>query len=135
MDTHFSHVQVNVNPANLGFYKEFFAFLGWDAIYADDNMLGVVHAGPSVWFTPATKLAANDYDGPGMNHLSIGTATQGDVDAAAEYLRGKGIAMLFDTPRHRPEFARSEAHTYYQIMFESPDRIQFEIVYEGLKAA
>jgi catechol 2,3-dioxygenase-like lactoylglutathione lyase family enzyme len=135
MDTHFSHIQVNVNPAHLGFYKELMSFLGWDTIYADDNMLGVVHNGPSVWFTPAMKDAANDYDGVGMNHLSIGAGAQADVDTAAEYLQGKGVALLFGTPQHRPEFARSEAHTYYQIMFESPDRILFEIVYEGLKAA
>ena len=134
MDTHFSHIQVNVNPANLSFYKEMMVFLGWDTIYADETMLGVAHRGPGVWFTPLMKDAANDYDGPGMNHLSIGTATQADVDAAAEFLVGKGIAMLFDTPRHRPDFARSEQHTYYQIMFESPDRILFEIVYEGLMA-
>jgi hypothetical protein len=39
--------------------------------------------------------------------------------------------MLFDTPRHRPDFSQSPDHTYYQIMFESPDRILFEVVYTG----
>ena len=38
--------------------------------------------------------------------------------------------MLFETPRYRPDFS-SEPNTYYQIMFESPDRILFEIVYVG----
>jgi hypothetical protein len=70
-----------------------------------------------------------------MNHIGIGTSTQAEVDTAAEYLQGKGTPLLFETPRHRPEFSRGEDYTYYQIMFESPDRILFEIVYEGLKAA
>jgi hypothetical protein len=32
---------------------------------------------------------------------------------------------------HRPEFASSEAGTYYQVMFRSPDGILFELVYIG----
>jgi catechol 2,3-dioxygenase-like lactoylglutathione lyase family enzyme len=135
MQTHLSHIQVNVQPANMSFYKELMAFLGWDTIHADESTLGVVHAGPAVWFTAAAHDAANNYDGRGMNHIGIGTATQADVDTAAEYVQGKGVALLFETPRHRPEFSRSESDTYYQIMFESPDRILFEIVYEGPKAA
>ncbi len=47
------------------------------------------------------------------------------------YLRERNIPPLFDTPRHRPEFAMNEEYTYYQVMFESPDRILFEIVYMG----
>jgi catechol 2,3-dioxygenase-like lactoylglutathione lyase family enzyme len=135
METHLSHIQVNVRPANISFYKELMAFLGWNTIYADESTLGVVHAGPALWFTSAMKDSPNDYDGHGMNHIGIGTATQAEVDTAAEYLQGRGIALLFETPRHRPEFSRGEDYTYYQIMFESPDRILFEIVYEGLKAA
>ncbi len=34
-------------------------------------------------------------------------------------------------PHHRPEFAMNEKYTYYQVMFETPDRILFEIVYMG----
>ncbi len=41
--------------------------------------------------------------------------------------------MLFGTPKHRVEFADSPKETYYQIMFESPDKILFEIVYKGEK--
>jgi hypothetical protein len=49
------------------------------------------------------------------------------------YLKQHGIKALFETPRHRPEFSGSEAETYYQVMFESPDRILFEVVYTGPK--
>ena len=88
----------------------------------------------SLWFTTAVNGASNDYDGAGVNHIGIATTTQPEVDEVAAYLGGKGIAPLFETPRHRPDFASSETDTYYQVMFESPDRILFEIVYTGPKS-
>ena len=56
-----------------------------------------------------------------------------DVDATASYLREQQVEMLFGTPQHRPEFS-SEGNTYYQVMFETPDRILLEVVYTGPKA-
>ncbi len=70
-----------------------------------------------------------------MNHLAIGAESQADVDAIAADLTERGVALLFETPRHRPEFAQSDAQTYYQVMFASPDRILFEVVYTGPKSA
>ena len=78
------------------------------------------------------KAVGNDYDGPGMNHVAIAAASQADVDATVGYLHDRGIEVLFDTPRHRPEFS-GEGTTYYQVMFESPDRVLFEVVYTGPK--
>jgi catechol 2,3-dioxygenase-like lactoylglutathione lyase family enzyme len=68
-----------------------------------------------------------------MNHLAFAAASVADVDAAVAYVAERDIAALFDTPRHRPEFARDELSTYYQVMFETPDRILLEIVYIGPK--
>jgi hypothetical protein len=65
-----------------------------------------------------------------MNHLGLCVASMADVDAVGTYLEGKGIARLFETPRHRAEFSHGE-NTYYQVMFESPDRVLFEVVYTG----
>jgi catechol 2,3-dioxygenase-like lactoylglutathione lyase family enzyme len=136
MQTRLGHLVFGVQPANLAFYRELLAFLGWQTLYDSEEMLGVGDNNQvSLWFGTAVKPVSNDYDGPGMNHLAIGTATQSDVDRAAEYLQGRGVAMLFETPRHRPEFSGSDDRTYYQIMFESPDRILFEIVYTGAKEA
>jgi catechol 2,3-dioxygenase-like lactoylglutathione lyase family enzyme len=130
------HILLNVRPENLGFYNDLFAFLGWEIVYSGDEMLGVKDANDaSLWFGTETNAATNDYDGPGVNHLAIHTATQSDVDAAVDYLRGHDVTPLFETPRHRPDFASSEDHTYYQVMFESPDRILWEIVYVGPKEA
>lgn len=136
MQTSLSHIQFNVQPSHIGFYKDLLTFLGWQVLYEAEGMLGVGSAnGASLWFTGDVKPVSNDYDGPGMNHLAIGTATQADVDTAAAYLAERGIAALFETPRHRPEFSFGEDQTYYQVMFETPDRILLEIVYMGPKSA
>lgn len=134
MDTRLGHLQMNVAADNLNFYRELFAFLEWPVIYEGDGMLGVSgKSGDSLWFIGGANDASNDYDGAGMNHLGIAAGSQADVDAAVRYIEGKGIAALFETPRHRPDFAQSETDTYYQVMFESPDRILFEVVYTGPK--
>lgn len=129
-----AHVQFNVEPANLAFYRDLFAFTGWKILYDADGMLGVEDADAvSLWFTPIIQPVSNHYDGPGMNHLALAAPTPAEVDAAAGFLVGRGVELLFETPRHRPEFTGSADETYYQIMFESPDRILFEIVYTGPK--
>ena len=134
MRSSFAHIQFNVRAENLGFYRDVMGFLGWQTIVDGDGFLGVTGKhGESLWFLGQVKDVANDYDGPGMNHIAIGAEAQGDVDTAAEYLTGRGVALLFETPRHRPDFSHSESDTYYQIMFETPDRILLEFVYTGPK--
>ena len=134
MQTHLAHMQLNVQAANLPFYNQLFTFLGWRVLYDGDGMLGVGAGQASLWFVGQAQGPIADYDGPGMNHLAIGAAAQADVDAAAGYLAERGVAALFETPRHRAEFSSGDK-TYYQVMFETPDRILIEIVYTGPKAA
>lgn len=137
MQTTFSHLQLNVRPENLPFYRDLMAFMGWQTIVENEGMLGVGGrgSGGSLWFVGEAKDASNDYDGPGMNHLGIGAASLADVDAVVSYLTERGVERLFETPRHRPEFSQGEGQTYYQVMFESPDKILFEVVYTGPKSA
>ena len=128
------HLQINVATANLGFYKDLLSFLGWQTLYEDQTMIGAASAqDSSLWFVGGAKEVAYDYDGPGMNHIGFGAERQEDVIATARYLEERGIARLFETPRHRPEFAGGEGQTYFQVMFESPDRLLFEVVYTGPK--
>ena len=135
MQTHLAHMQINVGPQHVPFYKDMLAILGWSTLYEADGMLGVADRnGTSLWFVGEAKDARNDYDGPGMNHLAFGAASQADVDEMAGYLRERGVAALFETPRHRPEFSGDESQTYYQVMFETPDRILIEVVYTGPKS-
>ena len=136
MKTKTTHIQFNVNKVNLQFYKDLMTTLDWATIHANDDMLGVGDSnGVSLWFVAGAKDVANDYDGPGMNHFSFGTSTQAEVDEVGKQLVARGVNMLFETPRHRPDFAMSAEETYYQIMFESPDRILWEVVYTGPKSA
>ena len=130
------HVVYNINLANAGFYRNLMTFLGWSPIFEQEGILGVADKkGASLWFMGMAKAVNNDYDGLGVNHLALSVPMQSDVDAAVAYLTAAGVNPLFDTPRHRPEFSRSAEDTYYQVMFETPDRILFEIVYTGPKAS
>ncbi len=128
------HLQYNIDLKNVGFYRDLLTFLGWKVIYDDPNVLGIEGENKvSLWFAKATKGMNNDYDANGANHIGISVPHQADVDDTVAYLKEHGIQGLFETPRHRPEFCGSTEETYYQVMFESPDRILFEVVYTGPK--
>lgn len=134
--TQIDHVLIGVKNENLPFYKDLMSFLGWAPIYEGDSVLGVAGKnGVSIWFGSSVKEVDNDYDGPGMNHVGIATATRADVDAMVAYLRERNVTPLFETPRDRPDFTGDSDMSYYQVMFESPDRVLFEVVYKGPKSA
>jgi catechol 2,3-dioxygenase-like lactoylglutathione lyase family enzyme len=129
------HFQININLSNIGFYKDLFGFLEWSLLCDDPSVLGVGDEhGVSLWFTGATRDVKNDYDGPGTNHIAIAVSNQEDVDEAVDYLKSHQVQALFETPRHRPDFCPDPSYTYYQVMFESPDRLLFEVVYTHMPA-
>jgi hypothetical protein len=126
------HIEFKIDPQSLPFYKGLFDYLGWSVLYEEPGVLGVGNEqGTSLWFSGATKKVNNDYDAPGMNHLGISVTAQSDVDGVVAYLKEQQVKPLFETPRHRPEFCSSPDKTYYQVMFETPDRILLEVVYTG----
>ena len=134
MRTQFGHIEFKIKAANMPFYRDLFAFLGWNTLMEADGFLGVGdQGGGSFWFIGAETGVVNDYDGLGVNHVAVAAQSIADVDATAKYLEERGVAALFETPRHRSEFSSSPDSTYYQVMFESPDRILFEVVYTGPK--
>ena len=134
MTARLAHLQINVDRENLDFYQELATSLGWTTIHADDGILGLASSdNTQVWFVDKVNDVQGDYDGCGLNHLAFGVETVADVDKAANWLTERNIEHLFETPRHRPEFSTDEASTYYQVMFESPDRVLLEIVYTGVK--
>ncbi len=127
------HLVFHIQPDNLSFYKSLFAFCGWQPRYEQPNFIGLTSpdsSDVSVWFMGFAKPVSNDYDGPGLNHLALQTQSIAQVDEAVAWLKERNIAALFETPRHRPDFSEP-GKTYYQVMFESPDKILFEIVYIG----
>ncbi len=134
MNTTLSHLVFHIREENVTFYKELTAFLGWPVMHEATGILGVGDDASSIWFSSdQVKDHRNDYDGAGLNHAAFGASSIADVDAVVAYLAERNVSALFETPRHRPEFSADEASTYYQVMFETPDRILIEVVYTGPK--
>lgn len=135
MKTKLGHMQFNIRPENQAFYRDLFTLLGWQTLHEAEGIIGVGDEnGVSLWFAGVATDVANDYDGPGMNHLAVAAPSQAEVDATVTFLRENNVECLFETPRHNPEFS-SEESTYYQVMFTSPDNILLEVVYTGPKTA
>jgi catechol 2,3-dioxygenase-like lactoylglutathione lyase family enzyme len=121
----------SIGGEHMQFYRDLLTFLGCKTYYDGEGMLGYgPESGPSLWFGTSTKDVKNDYDGPGLNHVAFGVKSQADVDRTVAYLTERKVPALFETPRHRPEFSE-DGRTYYQVMFETPDRILIEVVYTG----
>ncbi len=134
MKSYLYHIQLNIDFKNIYFYKNLLIFLGWKTIEEGKDIAGFKSGtNGDIWLLPKTKGIANNYDGNGMNHLALRVDKQTDIDEIITYLQKNKITMLFDTPKHRPEFVSGKNKTYYQVMFESPDKILFEVVYLGNK--
>ncbi|MCA9381278.1 hypothetical protein KC678_03365 [Candidatus Dojkabacteria bacterium] len=135
MNSHFYHIQFNIDfSKNITFYKELMNFLGWSIIFETEDTIGYKSdVSGDIWFVDSEKEGTQDYDEKGFNHFAIKVEEQKDIDEIVQFLEEKNRSTLFDTPRYRPEFVDSEEETYYQVMFESPDKILFEIVYIGLR--
>ncbi|MBP7966973.1 VOC family protein [Candidatus Woesebacteria bacterium] len=136
MKSTLSHIQFNIDFKHVDFYTDLMKFLGWAEIYAADGVVGYndsTDKGASIWFLKSKTTDMHGHGKAGMNHIGIHVDTQSDVDSVVGYIKDKNIKTLYDTPRHRPEFAFVEGNTYYQVMFESPDKILFEVVYTGPK--
>lgn len=135
MHSYLNHIQVNIDSASRPFYRELFALLGWRTLHEDENIAGYGGGEKgSIWFMSVSGKNATDYDQRGVNHVGIGVGEQQDVDAVAAFLKERNVPALFDTPRHRPEFSGGADTTYYQVMFETPDKALFEVMYTGSRA-
>ena len=135
MISYFYHAQINVDLAkNRQFYKDLMEFMGWTVIFEEGDVVGYKSkTNGDLWFYDIEDKTQQNYDAIGMNHLSIRVDELKNIDEITEMLKKKGTPTLFGTPKHRAEFTTDPSQTYYQIMFESPDKILFEIVYIGAK--
>ncbi len=134
MKSFLHHIQLNINTENIAFYIKLMEKLGFEVLAKDEGYAGFhLDSKSSIWFMPKTTDSNNNYDGVGLNHTSFGASSVAEVDEIVSWLKDQNISLLFDTPRHRAEFAMSEDETYYQVMFESPDKLLFEVVYTGKK--
>ena len=133
ISSYFYHTQLNIDFDNVRFYKDFMHFIGWSIIFETEGVIGFKSkTNGDVWLVKASINESTNYDAKGTNHISFRVNSQTDVDTIKGYLESKGIKMLFGTPKHRPEFANTKDETYYQIMFETPDKLLFEVVYIGI---
>ncbi len=132
MQSYLYHVQINIDFQNLDFYKDLMEFIGWRTIFENKNVIGYKSStNGDLWFVKVDNNQTTDYDTKGVNHIALKVDEKSHVDQIQRYLENNDTKMLFGTPRHRPEFSSTKDETYYQIMFESPDKILFEIVFIG----
>lgn len=135
MNSRFYHVQINIDfNKNYQFYKELMKFLGWQIIFANEGTAGYKSKSGDIWFIDSQKKEMGDFDKTGLNHIAIRVQKQKNVDEVVEFLKSKDISPSFGSPRHRSEFNSNKGETYYQVIFLTPDNIQIEVVYIGLKS-
>lgn len=110
-------------------YKKLFKYLEFRVLWESEEAIGFESSnGISVFFLEADVGKDNSRDGNGLNHLAITVGRANDVDVfVREFLVAEGIECLFDTPQRREDFEDEESG-YYQVMFEMPGGILFEVV-------
>ena len=116
---------------NILLYREMFKYFGYEFSMDSEYGIGVQTGGPSVWVMKATDETKNNRDSNGLNHFGFHVESKEEVDTfIAEFLKPNNIKCLFDTPKDRPEFFDAEkGGEYYQVMFEFPGSVLFEVVY------
>jgi len=124
------HVQINVGGLHaIAFYRELFAFLDYRVVVETHDLLGVSNGTTDFWMiaTPPDRRAARFHrKNPGINHVCFGVRERGDVERfVAEFMRPRGIAALYDSPREYPEYRPG----YYAVFFEDPDRLKIEVAH------
>ena len=114
MQSHIGHIQFNVEAANLPFYRDLTAFLGWQTLYDTAEFIGVRPERHEPLVHRLCQAGQQRLQRPRPEPPCLQRAGAGGCRC-----RGRphpGVAHLFETPRHRPDFAHGEDTTYYQVM-------------------
>ena len=125
------HVQINVgDPAvSVPFYLDLLGHLEYRALHDAGTVAGFSDGRTALWLiaTDAAHVAAGFHrKRQGLNHLAFRVGRREDVDRFhAEFLRPRGIATLYGTPRAFPEYTPG----YYAVFFEDPDRLKLEVAH------
>ncbi len=98
----------------LGFRKNTFALGGDPHVQYYNRLFGIV-------LRPARSAAPHDRYAPGLHHLCLRVAEEGDVRHAAEALVACGIDV--SPPRLYPEYAPD----YWAVFVDDPDGLRLEI--------
>lgn len=111
------------------FYRGLFDYFEYRVLLEVPGLLGVTNGTTDVWLLEAPRGrggAAFHRKNVGVNHLAFGVGRREDVDTfVAEFIRPRGIAPLYDSPREYPEYRPG----YYAVFFEDPDRLKLEVAH------
>ena len=129
MTTSIYHVQLNVSPASMPFYKALLRYLGYTMMREDPEMFGATNGTADLWIMQTdARYARRGFHrkATGLNHLAFRVPSPADVDRfARDFLAVHAIPTLYGGPREYPEYRRG----YYAVFFESPDRLKLEIAH------
>lgn len=131
MKTNLYHLQLNVSPQSLVFYKDLFGYLGYKIIDESSEHIGVSNGTTDFWLIQTEqKYLSNNFHRKnlGINHLAFGVESKDAVDQFTnEFLKTRSVPILYDTPKLFPEYSPN----YYAVYFEDPDRLKLEVVFKG----
>ena len=93
------------------------------------DLLAVSNGTTDFWMiatSPERRATPFHRKNTGLNHLAFGVRAREDVDRFVdEFLKPRGIAPLYDSPRDYAEYRPG----YYGVFFEDPDRLKIEIAH------
>ncbi len=125
------HIQLNVRDAaaSLPFYKDLLGYLDYRLLYEGRGVAGFGDGAADIWLIETDRRHAGagfHRKRTGINHLAFRVERRDDVDRfSEEFMRPRGIAALYSTPRDFPEYAEG----YYAVFFEDPDRVKLEVAH------
>ena len=129
MTTSLYHVQLNVSPVSMPFYKALVHHLGYTLVHDDREMFGATNGTTDLWIVQTDpRYAGRGYHRKaiGLNHLAFRVPSRTDVDRfTVDFLAVHGVTILYGGPREYPEYQRG----YYAVFFECPDRLKLEIAH------
>jgi catechol 2,3-dioxygenase-like lactoylglutathione lyase family enzyme len=129
------HVQLNVADPDrsIPFYRDVFGTLEYRVITAEPDVLGVSDGAIDIWIIATAsehRTLPFHRKRTGINHLAFRVAARSDVDRfLAEFLRPRGVPVLYGGPREYPEYAAG----YYAVFFEDPDRLKLEVAHVPMR--
>jgi catechol 2,3-dioxygenase-like lactoylglutathione lyase family enzyme len=129
MKTSVYHVQLNVSPASIPFYKALLRDLGYTFVREEPDMFGATNGTTDLWIMQTDpRYAPRGFHrkAAGVNHIAFRVPSRADVDRfARDFLAAHGIPALYGGPREYPEYCPG----YYAVFFESPDRLKLELAH------
>ncbi|PTM59819.1 VOC family protein [Desmospora activa] len=129
IQVHFSHLDYNVADLEeaLSFYKPLMAFLGFQMEVRQPEWVLFGNGRMKLCLVQCEERyrdAGFHRKRPGLNHIAFQADSAVAVDQVADFLRQRGISLLYDSPGNF-----DSQREYYAVFFEDPFRLKLEVVY------